>query len=81
MPLGTYTVEAISAGLKAVQTVHVDADEFRLLLELKPAEVTTSVVVTADPTETKSPAPSETITAVKLELICAAFATSNALDT
>ena len=62
IPFGTYTVEAISAGLKAVQTVHVDADEFRLALELKPAQVTTSVVVTSDPTETKSPAPSETIT-------------------
>jgi len=61
VPFGTYTVEAVFPGLKAVQAIRVEASEVSVLLELKPAEVTTSVVVKADPAETKDPAPSETI--------------------
>jgi outer membrane receptor for ferrienterochelin and colicin len=61
VPLGTYTVEAVSPGLKAVQAVHVEAREFRVPLELRPVELTSSVVVTPDRAEAKSPAPSETI--------------------
>jgi len=61
VPLGTYTVEAVSPGLKAVQAVQVEAKEFRVPLELKPVELTSSVVVTPDQVEAKSPAPSETI--------------------
>ena len=61
VPLGTYTVEAVSPGLKAVQAVHVESSEIRVSLELRPAEITSSVVVTADQAETKNLAPSETI--------------------
>ncbi|HTT20005.1 MAG TPA: hypothetical protein VMG82_13735 [Candidatus Sulfotelmatobacter sp.] len=61
VPLGTYTVEAVFPGLEARQTVHVDSSEFRAALELKPVEVATSVVVTADQSGNKDPSPSATI--------------------
>jgi hypothetical protein len=61
VPLGAYTIEAVSPGLKAVQAVHVEAREVRVPLELRPIELTSSVVVTPEPAETKDPAPSETI--------------------
>ena len=35
VPLGTYTVEAVSPGLKAVQAVHVEAREVRVPLEFE----------------------------------------------
>jgi outer membrane receptor for ferrienterochelin and colicin len=60
VPFGIYTIEATSAGLKVVETFRVETDELSLPLEIKPAKVSTSVVVTA--AETKNPAPSETIT-------------------
>jgi Carboxypeptidase regulatory-like domain len=59
VPPGTYTIEADSPGLQAVQTVQVQANNLQVHLELKP--ITTSVYVTADQAETKNPAPSETI--------------------
>ena len=62
VPHGTYTVEATLTGFNVVETIRVDGNELRQDLELKPAEVRTFVVVTADPSETKNPAPSETIT-------------------
>jgi outer membrane receptor for ferrienterochelin and colicin len=61
VPPGTYRVEAVSPGLEARQTVRIEASEIRIPLELKPTEVTASVVVKADQAETKGPAPSETI--------------------
>ena len=61
VPFGTYTVEVALPGLKALRTVQVEDSEVRLPLELKPMEVTTSVVVTPDQVETKDPALSETI--------------------
>ena len=61
VPYGTYAVEASTTGFKAVRTLRVESEEVELALELKPEAVTTSVVVTADPVETRSPAPSETI--------------------
>lgn len=61
MPPGTYAVEAVFAGLKAAQTVPVEASEVHVPVELKPAELTSSVVVTPDQAETKNPGPSETI--------------------
>lgn len=61
MPPGTYAVEAVFESLKAAQTVRIGASEVRVPLELKPAEVTSSVVVRPDQAETKNPAPSETI--------------------
>ena len=66
VPAGTYTVEAVSPGLKAVQTVRVEARNVQVVLELKPIAVATSVVVTADQAETKSPAPSEAISGATL---------------
>jgi len=61
VPYGTYAVEATTTGFKAVRTLRVESEEVELALELKPEAVTTSVVVTADPAETRRPAPSETI--------------------
>jgi outer membrane receptor for ferrienterochelin and colicin len=61
VPFGFYTVEAVSPGLKAVQTVHIEAGEVLVSLELRPVELTSSVVVTPDQAEVKSAAPSETI--------------------
>ena len=61
VPYGTYAVEATTTGFKAVRTLRVASEEVELALELKPEAVTTSVVVTADPAETRRPAPSETI--------------------
>jgi hypothetical protein len=60
-PLGTYTVEAVFPGLKAVKTVRVKGNEVDVPLELRPVEVTSSVVVKADDAENENPAPSETI--------------------
>ena len=61
VPYGAYTVEAASTGFNAVQIIRVEAHELQLDLELKPAEVRTSVVVTADQPDSKGPAPGETI--------------------
>ncbi len=62
VPSGTYQIDAVAPGLAIRQTIRVEATEIRMLLHLKPAEVTSSVVVKADQSETKDPAPSETIT-------------------
>jgi len=62
VPYGTYTVEAALTGFNVVETIRVAGNECRQDLELKPAEVRTSVVVTAEQAESKGPAPSETIT-------------------
>jgi outer membrane receptor for ferrienterochelin and colicin len=62
VPSGTYQVEAVAPGLAIRQTIRVEAIEIRLLLHLKPAEVTSSVVVKAEQPETKDPAPSGTVT-------------------
>jgi outer membrane receptor for ferrienterochelin and colicin len=61
IPAGTYTLEAASPGLKVVQTVRVESGEVRVPLELKPVEVTNSVVVKSDESENKDAAPSTTI--------------------
>ncbi len=61
VPSGTYSVEAIFPGLKAVREVHVEGTEVHVSLELKPSEVTTSVEVKADQADTKDPARAETI--------------------
>ena len=58
---GTYTVEVTSPGLTAVQIVAVEGNEVCLSLELKPLEVTSSVVVRADQTRSNDPSPSQTI--------------------
>lgn len=61
VPLGTYTVEVDFPGLKTTREVPIEASEVSVPLELVPAEVTTSVEVKANQPETKTPAPSETI--------------------
>jgi len=61
VPPGTYTVEAVSPGLEIRQALRVESGDVQMPLELKPLEVSTSVVVKADKTETQNPAPSETI--------------------
>jgi Carboxypeptidase regulatory-like domain len=61
IPFGTYTVEAVSPGLDVLQTVRVEGSEVRLSLELKPIELTNSVVVKSDQDENKDAAPSATI--------------------
>lgn len=61
LPAGTYTLEAASPGLKVVQSVQVESGEVRVPLELKPIEVTSSVVVKSDEAESKDAAPSTTI--------------------
>ena len=61
VPSGTYSVEAIFPGLKALREVYVEGSEVHVSLELKPSEVAASVEVKADQADTKDPAPSETI--------------------
>ena len=61
VPFGTYTVEVVFPGLKALREVNVEGSEVRVPIELLPAELTASVEVKADHTETKDSAPSETI--------------------
>jgi len=61
VPYGTYQIEAVAPGLAARQTIHVGTGEVHLQLDLKLAEVSSSVVVKADASEGKTPAPSETI--------------------
>jgi hypothetical protein len=61
VPFATYTVEAVSPGLQARETIRIETTEARLPLELKPVAIATSVVVTADRAESKGPAPSETV--------------------
>jgi len=62
VPAVPYTVEAVFPGFESQQTVRVEARDVSVPLELKPIEVSTSVVVAAEPLETKEkPAPSTTI--------------------
>ena len=61
VPSGTYQVEAVAPGLAARQTIHVGMGEVHLQLDLKLTDVSSTVVVKADPSEGKTPAPSETI--------------------
>jgi len=61
VPTGIYTVEAVSPGLGIRQTLRVEGGEVHVSLELKPLEIASSVVVKADPADTKNPAPSEIV--------------------
>ena len=61
VPPGTYTVEAVSPGLEIWQTLTVDGGEVDVPLELKPLEVTSSVVVKSDQPDIKNSGPSETV--------------------
>ncbi len=59
---GTYRIEAFLSDLEAAQSISVEAGKIvRAELQLKPADVKSSVTVTAAASQTKDPAPSETI--------------------
>jgi outer membrane receptor for ferrienterochelin and colicin len=59
---GAYRIEVLFSGLQAAQTITVERDKGVLgELQLKPAEVKSSVTVSASATETKDSAPSDTI--------------------
>jgi outer membrane receptor for ferrienterochelin and colicin len=59
---GTYRIEVSLSGLEAAGTIRVEGGKIvRAELQLKPADVKSSVTVTATAPETKGPAPSETI--------------------
>jgi outer membrane receptor for ferrienterochelin and colicin len=59
---GTYRIEAFFSGLEVARNINVEAGKIvRAELQLKPAEVKSSVTVTSTAPETKDPAPSETI--------------------
>jgi outer membrane receptor for ferrienterochelin and colicin len=66
VPFGTYVLEAVFPGLKAVAPIRVQTSQVQADLELKPIPVTDSVVVTADQDKSANPAPSETIAAKTL---------------
>jgi hypothetical protein len=61
VPLGTYTFEAVSPGLEIRQTLRVEGGEVHVSLELKPLEVTSSVVVKADPADVRNYPSSDTV--------------------
>jgi len=59
---GSYRIEVFLSGLEAARAISVEAGKIvRAELQLKPADVKSSVTVTATAPETKDPAPSETI--------------------
>jgi outer membrane receptor for ferrienterochelin and colicin len=66
LPFGTYALEALSPGLKAVASIRLETAQVQADLELKPIAVTDSVVVTADQEASANSTPSETITAKTL---------------
>ena len=61
VPYGVYRAAVSSPGLKAVESVEVNTRDVSLSIELKSEHPVTSVVVTADSSEAKNPAPSETV--------------------
>lgn len=62
LPPGNYTVEVTSSGLEAIQTIAVHGNQVvHIPLQLRLPQVNTSVTVTANETEPKSPAQTETI--------------------
>lgn len=66
VPLGTYSVEALSPGLRAIASITVETGRVQTDLELKPLPVTESTVVTANQDRSTDPAPSETVAATTL---------------
>ncbi len=66
VPLGTYALEALSPGLKAVASIRVETAQVQADLELKPIAVTDSVVVAADQDASANSTPPETIAAKTL---------------
>jgi hypothetical protein len=66
VPFGTYELEALSPGLKAVASIRVEIAQVQADLELKPIAVTDSVVVTADQEASPNSTSSDTIAAKTL---------------
>ena len=66
VPFGTYTLEALSPGLRAEASIRVETSHVQADLELKLIAVTDSVVATADQDASADPSTSETIAAKTL---------------
>ena len=64
--LGTYEVTASAPGLEVRQTLQVGGGDLRLSLELKPAEITSTVVVKDEAADRRDPAPSEIVSETTL---------------
>ena len=63
LPPGSYTVTVTYSGLEVVETVTVEANQVvQAPLQLKPAQVKTSVTVTASSFDARTSSPTETIT-------------------
>jgi hypothetical protein len=66
VPPGTYQVTASAPGLEARQVLQVGDGNIQLSLELKPAEIRSSVVVNGDEGEKKDSSPSDIVTQTTL---------------
>jgi hypothetical protein len=66
VPFGTYELEALSPGLKAVASIRVETAQVQADVELKAIAVTDSVVVSADQEASTNSTPSEAIAAKTL---------------
>src|SRR5580704_1818186 len=66
VPPGTYEVTASAPGLEVRQTLQVGGGDIRLSLELKPVEVTSTVVVKDEGADRRDPAPSEIVSETTL---------------
>jgi hypothetical protein len=64
--LGTYEVTASAPGLEVRQTLQVGGGDIRLSLELKPAEIASTVVVKDEGADRRDPAPSEIVSETTL---------------
>jgi Carboxypeptidase regulatory-like domain len=63
---GTYEVTASAPGLEVRQTLQVGGGDIRLSLELKPVEITSTVVVKDEGADRRDPAPSEIVSETTL---------------
>ena len=62
LPPGNYTIEANYSGLEAARTISVEGNQIvHVELQLRPPQVTSSVTVTTNSADGKTPAPTETI--------------------
>ena len=66
VPPGTYEVTASAPGLEVRQTLQVGGGDIRLSLELKPVEITSTVVVKDEGTDKRDSAPSEIVSETTL---------------
>ena len=66
VPPGTYEVTASAPGLEVRRTLQVGGEDIRLSLELKAAEITSTVVVKGDEADRRDSAPSEIVSETTL---------------